>query len=121
MLEEQYGFSTNKANGIVAVANVGACLGGVLVGYASERVGRRLSIILSCIIGAALVYRYAYVSGDGVYATAFFEQFCVQGAFGVVPIHLVELSPAPYRTFIVGTAYQIGVLFASPTNTSQIV
>jgi SHS family lactate transporter-like MFS transporter len=117
MLEEQYGLSTNKANGIVAIGNVGACLGGMLVGYASEIAGRRLSIILSCIVGATLVYPYAYISGNGVYATSFFEQFCVQGAFGVVPIHLVELSPAPFRTFIVGTAYQMGVLFASPTNT----
>ena len=41
-------------------------------------------------------------------AAAFFEQFCVQGAWGVVPIHLMELSPGSFRTFVVGTSYQLG-------------
>lgn len=47
-------------------------------------------------------------SSCSVMAAAFFEQFCVQGAWGVVPIHLMELSPGSFRTFVVGTSYQLG-------------
>lgn len=47
-------------------------------------------------------------SSYSVMAAAFFEQFCVQGAWGVVPIHLMELSPGSFRTFVVGTSYQLG-------------
>lgn len=45
-------------------------------------------------------------------AAAFFEQFCVQGAWGVIPIHLMELSPGSFRTFVVGTSYQLGLSIA---------
>jgi len=60
---------------------------------------------------------YGFTSGSGLYAVAFFEQFCAQGVWGIAPIHLIELSPAAFRTFVVGTSYQLGVLIASPCNT----
>lgn len=52
-------------------------------------------------------------------AAAFFEQFCVQGAWGVIPIHLMELSPGSIRTFVVGTAYQLGNLVSSASSTIE--
>lgn len=52
-------------------------------------------------------------------AAAFFEQFCVQGAWGVIPIHLMELSPGPIRTFAVGTSYQLGNLVSSASSTIE--
>lgn len=52
-------------------------------------------------------------------APAYFEQFCVQGAWGVIPIHLMELSPGSIRTFTVGTAYQLGNLVSSASSTIQ--
>jgi SHS family lactate transporter-like MFS transporter len=52
-------------------------------------------------------------------AAAFFEQFCVQGAWGVIPIHLMELSPGSFRTFVVGTAYQLGNLASSASSTIE--
>lgn len=52
-------------------------------------------------------------------AAAFFEQFCVQGAWGVIPIHLMELSPGSFRTFVVGTSYQLGNLVSSASSTIE--
>jgi SHS family lactate transporter-like MFS transporter len=72
-----------------------------------------------CLLGGSLLYPYTFSSGPGLYAAVFFEQFFVQGAFGVVPIHLIELSPPAYRTFIVGTSYHLGVLIASASNSIE--
>lgn len=52
-------------------------------------------------------------------AVAFFEQFAVQGAWGVIPVHLMELSPASFRTFVVGTSYQLGNLISSASSTIE--
>jgi SHS family lactate transporter-like MFS transporter len=70
---------------------------------------------MACIFGGLLIYPYFFVSGTGLYAAVFFEQFMIQGIFGIVPIHLIELSPPAFRTFVVGTAYNLGVALASPT------
>lgn len=93
--------------------------GGTTVGCLSEIFGRRLTIIVACVVGGALLYPYSYVSSHAVIAAAFFEQFCVQGAFGVIPIHLTELSPGSIRTFAVGTAYQLGNLASSASSTIE--
>jgi SHS family lactate transporter-like MFS transporter len=93
--------------------------GGTVVGYFSQKFGRRLSIIVICIIGGALLYPYTYTSSKAVIAAAFFEQFCVQGAWGVIPIHLMELSPGSFRTFVVGTSYQLGNLASSASSTIE--
>jgi len=101
------------------VANAGAMTGGTLVGYFSQTLGRRFSIIVICIVGGALLYPYTYTSSKAVIAAAFFEQFCVQGAWGVIPIHLMELSPGSLRTFVVGTSYQLGNLASSASSTIE--
>jgi MFS transporter, SHS family, lactate transporter len=72
------------------------------------------------ILGGALVYPYTVESGARTYVAAFFEQFCVQGIFGIIPIHLLELSPPEFSTFIVGTSYNLGLLISSPSNTILI-
>lgn len=81
--------------------------------------GRRFSIIVISIIGGALLYPYTFVSSSAINAAAFFEQFCVQGAWGVIPIHLMELSPGAFRTFVVGTSYQLGNLVSSASSTIE--
>lgn len=92
---------------------------GTVIGYSSQSVGRRFSIIIVCIVGGALLYPYTFTSSKAVIAAAFFEQFCVQGAWGVIPIHLMELSPGSLRTFVVGTSYQLGNLVSSASSTIE--
>jgi len=119
MLTNQYNFSADAVTVTQVVANLGAMTGGTVIGYCSQIFGRRLSIIVICIVGGALLYPYTYTSSHAVIAAAFFEQFCVQGAWGVIPIHLMELSPGSFRTFVVGTSYQLGNLVSSASSTIE--
>lgn len=119
MLENQYSKNANEVTITQVVANLGAMAGGTTIGYLSQIFGRRFSIIFISIIGGALLYPYSFTSSNSVIAAAFFEQFCVQGAWGVIPIHLMELSPGSFRTFVVGTAYQLGNLVSSASSTIE--
>lgn len=119
MLQNQYNFNANAVTVTQVVANLGAITGGTLIGYSSQIFGRRFSIIFICIIGGALLYPYTFTSTEKIAAPAFFEQFCVQGAWGVIPIHLMELSPGSFRTFVVGTSYQLGNLVSSASSTIE--
>lgn len=119
MLTSQYGFSPDMVTVTQVVANLGAMTGGTVVGYCSQIVGRRISIIACCILGGALLYPYTFIDNPRIMAAAFFTQFAVQGAWGVIPIHLMELSPGAFRTFVVGTAYQLGNLASSASSTIE--
>lgn len=119
MLKNQFNFNANQVTITQVVANLGAMSGGAVVGFCSQIFGRRLSIIVMCIIGGALLYPYTFVSDESIIAAAFFEQFCVQGAWGVIPVHLMELSPGAFRTFVVGTSYQLGNLVSSASSTIE--
>ncbi|OBT90592.1 MFS transporter, SHS family, lactate transporter [Pseudogymnoascus sp. 03VT05] len=113
MLSNQYNYSPNAVTVTQVVANLGAITGGTTI------FGRRFSIIFISIIGGALLYPYTFTSSSAINAAAFFEQFCVQGAWGVIPIHLMELSPGAFRTFVVGTSYQLGNLVSSASSTIE--
>ncbi|KAF3170707.1 hypothetical protein TWF225_010732 [Orbilia oligospora] len=119
MLQNQLGFGHDRVTVTQVVANLGAITGGTIVGYSSQIFGRRISIIAMCILGGALLYPYGFLRSNGIMAAAFFEQFAVQGAWGVIPIHLMELSPASFRTFVVGTSYQLGNLVSSASSTIE--
>ena len=119
LLTNEYQFLPNQVTVTQVVANLGAMTGGTLVGFLSQSLGRRFSIIVTCIVGGALLYPYGFASEGGLIASAFFEQFCVQGAWGVIPIHLMELSPGSFRTFVVGTSYQLGNLVSSASSTIE--
>ena len=119
MIQNQYNFSHNAVTVTQVVANLGAMTGGTIVGYCSQIFGRRFSIIIISIVGGALLYPYTFVGNHRIIAAAFFEQFCVQGAWGVIPIHLMELSPGSFRTFVVGTSYQLGNLISSASSTIE--
>ncbi|KAL2218556.1 sugar transporter family protein [Thermoascus aurantiacus ATCC 26904] len=119
LLKNQFNFSADAITVTQVVANLGAMTGGTLCGWASQIFGRRFSIIVISIVGGALLYPYTFVTSHSVMAAAFFEQFCVQGAWGVIPIHLMELSPGSVRTFAVGTSYQLGNLVSSASSTIQ--
>jgi SHS family lactate transporter-like MFS transporter len=119
MLTNQYDFSPNAVTVTQVVANLGAMAGGTIIGYCSQIFGRRFSIVFISIVGGVLLYPYCFVTDTKIIAPAFFEQFCVQGAWGVIPIHLMELSPGSFRTFVVGTSYQLGNLVSSASSTIE--
>ncbi|CDK29995.1 unnamed protein product [Kuraishia capsulata CBS 1993] len=119
LLTKQYSFSADRSTVTNCVANLGAITGGIFVGHMSQFVGRRLSIIVCCIGGGALIYPWAFVNNSAINAGCFFLQFFVQGAWGVVPVHLSELSPPEFRAFIVGAAYQLGNLASSASSTIE--
>lgn len=119
LLQNQYQFNPNQVTVTQVVANLGAMVGGTVIGFLSQSLGRRFSIICACILGGALLYPYNFASESGIIASAFFEQFGVQGAWGVIPIHLMELSPGSFRTFVVGTSYQLGNLVSSASSTIE--
>ncbi|KAI1173228.1 major facilitator superfamily domain-containing protein [Nemania sp. FL0916] len=119
LLKNEFGFGPNEVTITQVVANLGAITGGTVVGFCSQIFGRRISIIVMCILGGALLYPYNFISNERVIAAAFFEQFAVQGAWGVIPVHLMELSPGAFRTFVVGTAYQLGNLVSSASSTIE--
>ena len=121
LLANEFRFSPNLVTVTQVVANLGAMAGGTVVGYASQILGRRFSLVGTAVVGGALLYPYTAVSSGkgGVIAAAALEQFCVQGAWGVIPIHLMELSPGQFRAFVVGTSYQLGNLVSSASSTIE--
>lgn len=99
---------------------VGACVGGCIIGYLSQFVGRRRAIIVSALISAILIPAWILPRGEAsLSASGFMMQFFVQGAWGVIPIHLNELSPPQFRSSFPGITYQLGNMISSPS--AQIV
>jgi sugar phosphate permease len=98
----------------------GACVGGTIIGYLSQFVGRRRAIIVSAILSGVLIPAWILPEGErSLSATGFFLQFFIQGAWGVIPVHLAELSPPAFRSSFTGLTYQIGNMISSPS--SQII
>ncbi|HEV7490218.1 MAG TPA: MFS transporter [Rhodanobacteraceae bacterium] len=115
-LKEQLHFDTRTVGTLTVVLNLGAIVGGLFFGAWSEKVGRRRAIITAALLAIPMVPLWAYggsvvLLGVGV----FLLQVMVQGAWGVVPVHLNELSPDAVRGTLPGFAYQGGNLLASIT------
>src|SRR5262249_650049 len=99
---------------ILIIANIGAILGGWTFGPWSQKLGRRRTIIIAAAASLPVAYLWAYSTTIvGLAAGAFLMQVCVQGAWGVIPAHLNELSPPDARATFPGTIYQLGNLIAS--------
>ena len=119
-LQLQRHFSQHTVGLIAIVYNIGAILGGLLFGALSQRIGRRRAILIAALLALPLIPVWAYGSGPVTLAVgAFLMQFAVQGAWGVVPAHLNELSPEGMRGTFPGFAYQLGNLLASANATLQ--
>lgn len=118
-LTAQLGFSLNRSTVTNCVANIGAIIGGLVMGHLSNFIGRRLTIMICCVLGGAMIYPWAFVRNGGINAAVFFLQFFVQGAFGVIPAHLSELAHPEFKAFIVGMAYQLGNLASSASSTIE--
>ncbi len=110
-LQVQHGFSAATTGKIAIVMNLGALAGGICFGGLSERLGRRRAIALAALLSLPMIPLWAYSHTAVMLATgAFLMQFMVQGAWGIVPAHLNELSPASVRAVLPGFAYQLGNL-----------
>ena len=119
-LQVQHEFSPQAVGIIAVIYNVGAILGGIVCGSLSERVGRRRTIIVASLLCLPVLPLWAFSSGAATLALgAFLMQFMVQGAWGVIPVHLNELSPDAARGTFPGFVYQLGNLLASANATIQ--
>jgi SHS family lactate transporter-like MFS transporter len=112
--QRHYGVTQKAATGIIYA--VGAICGGTVVGHLSQDWGRRWSIVSCCALGIMLIPLWVFSPGYTLLVIGGFAmQFMVQGAWGIVPVHLNELSPDAVRGTFPGFAYQLGNLFAANT------
>jgi SHS family lactate transporter-like MFS transporter len=112
--QRHYGVTQKAATGIIYA--FGAICGGTVVGHLSQTWGRRRSIVLCAAFGTVLIPLWVFSPGFALLVIGGFAmQFMVQGAWGIVPVHLNELSPGAVRGTFPGFAYQLGNLFAANT------
>jgi MFS transporter, SHS family, lactate transporter len=120
-LRVQHHFDTRLTSLLTALMNVGAICGGLLFGSLSERIGRRRAIIIAALLVLPALPFWAYGTTPLILgAGAFMMQLAVQGAWGVVPVHLNELSPPEIRGTFPGFVYQFGNLLAAVNLNIQV-
>jgi SHS family lactate transporter-like MFS transporter len=135
-LQKSKGFSAHQSTLATIVGNCGAIFGGTLAGYASQLLGRRFVMLLCLLLIGAFIpiwtlpHSFGALSAGCVsytrrfpalhskltppsVASAFLMQMAVQGAWGVVPILLSEMSPVAFRGTVPGVAYQLGNAISS--------
>jgi MFS transporter, SHS family, lactate transporter len=119
-LKSAHGVTPKTVSDLAVLYNIGAVLGAVVFGHLSERLGRRRSMILALGLSLVVIPLWAFGGSIGALALgAFLMQAGVQGAWGVIPAHLTEVSPDAVRGLLPGLAYQLGILFAAPTNSIE--
>ena len=119
-LQEVHKISAATRANIAVIYNIGALCGAILFGHLSQKIGRRKGMI--CAMSLCLVMIPLWAFGHGLTALvlgSFLMQMGVQGTWGVIPVHLSELSADAARGLMPGLSYQLGILLASPTNTIQ--
>jgi len=113
-LQQQRHFSPHRTAVITMISMAGAIIGGLVFGHLSDLWGRKKMMALAVMLAVIIIPLWMYNGGSIVIALgAFAMQFMVQGAWGIIPAHINELSPGPLRGFFPGFAYQMGVLIAS--------
>jgi SHS family lactate transporter-like MFS transporter len=106
---------------ITIVGNVGAMIGGLAFGTLSQRIGRKWAIVIAALLALPVLRIWAFSSTPVMLGLgAFLMQICVQGAWGVVPVYLNELSPATIRGTFPGLVYQLGNFLASANANIQV-
>jgi SHS family lactate transporter-like MFS transporter len=112
-LKEHRALSPGLTAIVTMISNIGAIAGGICFGHFSDRFGRRRGIITALLCAIFVIPLWAYSPTTALLMMgAFMMQFMVQGAWGVIPAHITELSPDSLRGFFPGFAYQTGVLLA---------
>jgi SHS family lactate transporter-like MFS transporter len=121
-LKVQHKFDAQTVGTVSAIASVGAIFGGLIFGTFSERIGRRRAIVIAALLSIPVIPLWAFSQGAAMLAVgAFIMQFFVQGAWGVIPAHLNELSPPDVRGTFPGFSYQLGNFFAASNLTIQAI
>jgi SHS family lactate transporter-like MFS transporter len=109
-----HGLSDGRVGLVAAIGNIGALLGGVCFGTFSEKFGRKRSIVVAALFAIPMIPLWAWSHTAVTLAVGgFLMQFMVQGAWGIIPAHLNELSPTPVRAILPGFAYQLGNVISS--------
>jgi SHS family lactate transporter-like MFS transporter len=105
---------------VAIIYNIGAVLGAIMFGHFSEHLGRRRSALCALALSLCMIPWWAFGGSIPVVIVgAFLMQIGVQGAWGIIPAHLNELSPDALRGLLPGLAYQMGILIAAPTNNME--
>jgi len=113
-LQQQRHFGAGLTTIISVISMIGAIAGGTVFGFYSDRRGRRRAMITAEVLALLMIPLWIFVPQAAWIAVgAFFMQFMVQGAWGVIPAHINELSPDRVRGFLPGFSYQVGVLIAA--------
>ena len=114
-LRIQHGFNAQTASTIIAFGSLGAICGGITSGTLSQIIGRRRMITIGALLVLPMIPMWAFYSTTPIMfaASVFALQFCVQGAWGVVPAHLNEISPGDVRGTFPGFVYQVGNLLSA--------
>jgi len=113
-LEKNHLFAPQTVRTVSMIGSIGALLGGICFGTWSEKIGRRRAIAIAALLAIPMIPLWAYSHTVAMLAVGgFLMQFMVQGAWGVIPAHLNELSPPAVRGTFPGFAYQLGNLFSS--------
>jgi SHS family lactate transporter-like MFS transporter len=119
-LQVQQKYSSTIVSTIAIIYNFGAILGGLVFGAFSEHIGRRRAIVIAALLTLPVIPLWAFADNVVLLTIgAFLIQFFVQGAWGVIPVHLNELSPDSARGIFPGFTYQLGNFFASKNGTIQ--
>jgi len=119
-MKEIHRVSASGVANIAIVYNVGAVLGAILFGALSQRMGRRKGMMAALALCLVVIPHWAFGgSVPTIVVASVLMQMGVQGAWGVIPVHLNELAAHAARGLMPGLAYQLGILFASPTNTVE--
>ena len=115
-LKHEHGIAPNTVAYITMFYNVGAVTGAIIFGLLSEKIGRRYSMLAALAVCLLIMPVWAFGSNMIVLALGAFIMFVgVQGAWGIIPIHLNELSPHAVRGLLPGFTYQVGILLAAGT------
>jgi SHS family lactate transporter-like MFS transporter len=113
-LQRDRGLGVNQRSELTAISMLGAIFGGIVFGFLSDRIGRRRAMVAAFAGAILMIPLWALPTAVWMLMVgAFALQFMVQGAWGIIPAHISELSPAGIRGFLPGFAYQIGNLIAA--------
>jgi SHS family lactate transporter-like MFS transporter len=119
-LKEIHKVTPSGVANIAMIYNVGAVIGAIIFGSLSQSLGRRKGMVAALALCLIVMPFWAFGGSVPVLVVAtVFMQMGVQGAWGVIPVHLNELAADAARGLMPGMAYQLGILFAAPTNSIE--